>query len=82
MKFNLTTSGCFYDESDYSRGLRDLGFEFNDESTMGDNKLYLPSGTTIKIEINTLEDLMKFNDEWGELIISGDSIEIYDDYRE
>lgn len=35
------------------------------------------------IEINNLEDLLAFQEECGyELVLSGDEIEIYDNYRE
>jgi hypothetical protein len=33
-------------------------------------------------EINTLEELIEFNKEKGNLILKEDEIEIYDDYRE
>jgi hypothetical protein len=34
------------------------------------------------IEINTLEELIALSEKYGEIILDGDSIEIYDDYRE
>ena len=34
------------------------------------------------IKIDSLDELVKFSDEEGKLVVSGDSIEIYDDYRE
>jgi hypothetical protein len=37
---------------------------------------------TITIEISTLEDLMKFIEEYGEIVLTHDSITIYDDYLE
>lgn len=35
-----------------------------------------------EIELNSLEDLIQFTKEYGEVIFDGVSIEIYDDYRE
>ena len=34
------------------------------------------------IKINSLEELVKLTREEGEIIINGDYLEIYDDYRE
>lgn len=35
-----------------------------------------------EIEINSLEELIKFYDKEGDLVFRGDSIIIYDDYLE
>lgn len=35
-----------------------------------------------EIEINSLEDIMKFIEENGEIVLSNDEIIIYDDYLE
>lgn len=41
------------------------------------------SGDEKEIEINTLEELIEFQTKSGSpIIINGNSIEIYDDYRE
>ena len=41
------------------------------------------SGDEKEIEINTLEELMEFQKTSGSsIILNGNSIEIYDDYRE
>lgn len=35
-----------------------------------------------EIEINTLEELVRFTREYGEIVLDENYIEIYDDYRE
>lgn len=35
-----------------------------------------------EIEINSLEDLINLSKKYGEIIINGNTLEIYDDYRE
>jgi len=75
MKFTLKTTGNRY--ADRTRiqqveKLQKFGFTF-------DEKFYKTSEG--EIEINTLDELVEFSKEWGELIILDGCIEIYDDYR-
>jgi hypothetical protein len=37
---------------------------------------------TYEVEIGSLQDLVEFSKKYGEIIISVDTLEIYDDYRE
>lgn len=37
---------------------------------------------TYEVEIGTLQDLVEFSKKYGEIILSVDTLEIYDDYRE
>lgn len=37
---------------------------------------------TPTIELETLEDLISFEEEWGPIIIDNNTIEIYNDIRE
>lgn len=73
MKFNLSTSGWSYSEQDEISRLEKLGFTF------GPRK-YIAGEPTI--EINTLDELMEFVKEYGQIVLDIDTIEIYDDYRE
>lgn len=54
-----------------------------------ENKIYSATADVWFVEINTLEELIKFYEEYGDIIIkdclwnkSYTEIEIYDDYRE
>lgn len=80
MKFNLSTVGQFYTVED-AKKLEELGFEFDDN---GFSKRLCKRMITRSVEINisSLEELLEFSKKWGELIISGNEIIIYDDYRE
>ena len=83
MKFKLTTSGSFYNEED-AKKLAGLGFvleQYKDSVVSEQHEYYLPNGEAT-IEIETLDALMKFVKEWGDIVLSKDTIEIYDDYRE
>ena len=76
MKFTLKTTGNRYADRiriQKVEKLQKFGFTF-------DKKFYKLSDG--EIEINTLEELIEFSREWGELVISEGCIEIYDDYRE
>lgn len=39
-------------------------------------------GNEYEIEINSLKDLIRLSKKHGALIVNGNEIEIYDDYRE
>lgn len=80
MKFNLSTAGRFYTVED-AKKLEELGFEFDDN---GFSKRLCKRMITNSVEINisSLEELLKFYDKWGELIINSNEIVIYDDYCE
>jgi len=81
MKFKVTTAGYFYDDSEKEK-LEQLGFsEWGRYEGRWSRKGYA------EIEIDTLEDLLKFQEKWGTLVLvdykdEGPEIEIYDDYRE
>jgi pectin methylesterase-like acyl-CoA thioesterase len=83
MTFRLTTAGCFY-SAEQAEKLSRLGFKLQQtcEPTayrFGD--WYMPNGQAT-IEINTLDELMEFVKEWGDIVLSEGNIQIYDDYRE
>jgi len=76
MKFNLCTSGYFYDDAEKRKELEALGFVFeNIKETW-----HIVKTTTI--EINSLEELLAFTEKWGDIVLNNDTIEIYDYYRE
>lgn len=77
MKFNLTTSSKFYRENDKEK-LESIGFKFEDSSIMGE--WYRTNDSSI--EISSLEELIDFCKEWGNIVFDENQIEIYDDYRE
>ena len=84
MIFKLRTSESFYPQ-DVIRDYESLGFRFTltDPIWREDNTTYYKdSKFEPVVEINTLEDLMEFQKEWGMLVITEDTIEIYDGYRE
>jgi hypothetical protein len=77
MKFKISTTGSFYSNKDDISRLEKIGFSFND--IQSEHGFYI-KGKPI-IEINTIEELLNFTAIHGEVIISDDSIEIFDDYR-
>ena len=84
MKFNLSTSESAYNDKD-KKQLEKLGFVFKKQSSYTDETGYIDG--YIIIEINTLEELLEFQKNYGRLVISGSSedglwLEIYDGYRE
>jgi hypothetical protein len=82
MIFNLKTSTFIYDEKEKIKPLEDLGFMFEKELTWGGKIGFWKKDNDVKIMINTLSELVKFVEKYGEIIIDGDTIEIYDGYRE
>jgi hypothetical protein len=79
VKFNLLTAGRFYTKEDAEK-LSSLGFEFTlSESCIKSFPPYKISGNP-SIEFTSLEELINFIDRWGEIVIDGKSIIIYDDY--
>lgn len=83
MKFRLITAGTYYSKKQ-AEGLMKLGFVFEPVNESQFKKLHNPSFRMVEsnvfIEINTLEELLAFSDEWGSLIIDQDTIQIFDDY--
>ena len=84
MTFNLTTTGSFYSTKQKER-LEQLGFEFELEPN---DKNFIHLGDWHKTEkscsitMHSLEDLLEFQKEWGDLILTEDTIQLYDDYNE
>jgi len=79
MQFKLLTTGSFYSKK-HIETYEKYGFKFKDY-TLGvcDCKQCYQD---IFIDINSLEDLMKVVDDFGEIVVTENEIEIYDDYRE
>lgn len=84
MKFKVTTSGVFYSFEDCEK-LRQLGFSFVKLKGQERVLTYMKSGPNegVDVEIGSLEELISFCDNWGgKIVLSRDSIEIYDDFKE
>ncbi len=85
MKFHLKTSGGFYTHK-RAEALEELGFSFGacdfPDLRTNEERVYKIGNPPDGIEINSLEDLMKLVQEYGDVIVSEDTIEIYDNYRE
>ena len=82
MKFKLKTSAYSYSRED-ARELEPLGFTFKERiDFMTGMKKLVQEKYESEIEINSLEELVNFSKQWGELVLNQDSIEIYNDYRE
>jgi hypothetical protein len=79
MKFKLKTSGYFYKDEDKEKLLK-LGFKF--DPYIFKEYRWTKKDNVPEIEINSLNELVKFMEEWGDLILSPNAIEIYDNYRE
>ena len=90
MKFSLYTSKHFYSKEEAQR-YEKLGFSFCDwEKSSEEGLLAIDDEKDVVIEINTLEELMTFVEEWGTIVLSPvipnlrplPSIEIYNYWRE
>jgi hypothetical protein len=80
MRFTLKKSTFFNTEEDKVK-YEELGFKFklDDPNSVVPWILDSPMPT---IEIKSLEDLLIFIDKYGEIVLTGDSIIIYDGYLE
>lgn len=79
MIFNLDTVGIIYSKEE-AKKLEKLGFDFTPDVN---NSAFLRKiASDLKVEINSIEDLMKFVKEYGLITMDEDQIRIYDDYRE
>lgn len=85
MKFKVSTSGSSYTEDEANR-LKELGFTFEPRTypidKFGPQRTHHMTGDDVEIDIASLEDLIAFSGKWGEIIVSGEFIEIYDSHRE
>ena len=77
MVFKLQTTSYFYSE-DY-KAYKELGFTFTPYES-GHLPFIIEGEPTITLD--TLEELVEFEETWGSLVFKGDTIEIYDGYRE
>lgn len=84
MKFVLTTSANLYDNSRQRKKYAEVGFVFNLSEEKHFIRGRIDSDIKPEIEIDTLEELLNFVEEFGDIIIkeNGKEIEIYDSYHE
>ena len=85
MKFRLITVGTYYSKAQAER-LMKLGFTFEPANEPQIKKQHNPSfrmtESDVFIEINTFKELLEFSNEWGNIIIDQDTIQIFDDRLE
>ena len=77
MKFLVDTAGYFYTEKEKKK-LEKLGFTFIYDA---EGTCYKIEKNEILLEINTLDEMMDFIDEYGKIVIEKDEITIYDNYN-
>jgi len=93
MTFELRLSSYVYDPDFDNMGdvkkYKKLGFSFERGTSFGKKKFYWGDEKPVFIEINTLEELIDFYKEYGNLVIKESDIgggifglEIYNGYRE
>jgi hypothetical protein len=78
MRFSLSTAGYFYPSASDRERLGKLGFKFQPSDYKGYS--LSDDDETQSIEISTLEELLAFIREHGDIIMTEDGIKIYDDY--
>jgi hypothetical protein len=83
MKFELSQEKVWVDDKE-KKELEKLGFKFVKENRLPYTSCgeWYHSGKNPKIEFNTLKELMNFIKKYGQIVLSEDEIEIYNDYRE
>ena len=84
MRFRLTQDKFWMGDEEKER-LEELGFKFKEELNEDyrkNGKWKCDSNVEPGIEINSLDDLMKLVEKMGDIILSEDRIEIYNNYRE
>jgi hypothetical protein len=82
--FYVEQTGAFQEQRDYVKVLKEIGFNVDEKNNIehkySDDK-QRNEIAYVFVEINTLEDLMKFQEKvLHPIIINGDTITIYDDY--
>ena len=84
MIFQLKESAHFYKDGKAIEPLQKLGFKFNKDPGMFMGNEYGISydSEPPTIEINSIEELNAFTEEYGVIVYSEGVIEIYNDYRE
>lgn len=82
MKFRLLASEAFYNDKEMEK-MKKLGFTFEpyQRTTRGSSN-YLDSAQQRTIEINTLEELLAFQKEWGDIIVSQHNNDFHGDLKE
>ena len=78
MKFTITTTASLYRNLEDVENLKTIGFVFLEDRSNNFHK----KNKSVKIEINSIEELISFTIKFGDIIVNQTSIEIYDGYRE
>ena len=80
MKFELSTTSRLC-SSERKQALEGLGFKFIKSGSDHYIMEWRIEGSST-IELSTLEEFCSFVGKYGRVVVDGDKIEIYDDYRE
>jgi hypothetical protein len=82
MKFPITQNKYWYSNESKEK-LEKLGFTFEQTTERYKNfGEWQVTDCKPTIEISTIEELIEFTKEYGEIVFNGKTIEIYNDYRE
>jgi len=83
MKFKLRQA-AYWCDTETKNKLSKLGFRFmkETEENITYREWYCDNDIDPTIEINTIEELMQFIEEYGRIVIDGDEILIYNDHIE
>jgi hypothetical protein len=81
MKFTLLTAKGFGYTQDERGKLKKVGFKFIEKCKGTPFHAFLIKGSP-EIEINTIDELVEFINQYGTIIVDNGSITIYDGYTE
>ena len=83
MKFSLHSAKQFFEPNDKMiKVLKELGFIFKKNGNEFHKTPHFYLDNSSEIEINTFDELMALIEKVGQLIVSKNSIWIYNDYME
>ena len=89
MKFALTTAASTYEDKAVAKELMQYGIEMEEPDVWPRDRWSKPffresdrEENIGEVEINSLEELLAFAEKWERLVVTKDSIQIYDSYRE
>tara|TARA_R110000850_G_scaffold100977_1_gene209010 strand:- start:350 stop:595 length:246 start_codon:yes stop_codon:yes gene_type:complete len=81
MKFTVSVVASCYN-SEEAKGLMKLGFKLKEPTEGFEYYRMINSYQEVVVEFNNLKELIRFSDDWGDLVFSSNTIEIYNGYRE
>ncbi len=81
MKFRVRSSWCNC-SIEYAEKLKNIGFKFSEGDSFVSRTIWIDYSEAVFVNIETIEELMQLKEEFGQILLKEDMIELFNPLSE